>query len=69
MVIIRINSLNPRYIKVKGEDRQEIIMIKEIITIGIDQIVEIGEHHLEVEVSTDKIIEEGCNILILIAMT
>ena len=39
-----------------GEDRQEIIMNKLIIAIGIDQIVEIGECHLEVEVSTDKII-------------
>ena len=30
---IRINSLNPRYIKAKGEDKQEIIMIRVIIKI------------------------------------
>ena len=29
------------------------------MTIGIDQIVEIGDCHLEAEVSMDKIIEEG----------
>ena len=35
-------------------------MITVIIKIGIDEIVEIGEHHSEVEVSTDGIIEKGC---------
>ena len=40
-----MNGLNARYIKAKGEDKQEIIMIRVIIRIGIDQTVEIGEHH------------------------
>ena len=44
-------------------------MIREIIRIVIDQIVEIGEHHSEVEVSMDRTIEEGCNMLIPIEMT
>ena len=44
-------------------------MIKVFIKIGIDQIVEIGEHHSKVEVSMDIVIEEGCKILILIEMT
>ena len=43
-------------------------MISVIIRIGIDQIVKIGEHHSEVEVSTDRTIEEGCNMLIPIGM-
>ena len=40
-----------------------IIMIKEIIRIGIDQVVQIGEFHLVVEFSMDKIIEidQGMN--------
>ena len=43
---IKIGSLSPRYIRVKEEDRQEIFMIdivmtKEVIKIGIDQIVDI----------------------------
>ena len=42
------NSSNPRYFRAKEEDKQEIfmtnvIMIKEIIRIGIDEVVEIGE--------------------------
>ena len=44
-------------------------MIRVIIRIDSDEIVEIGEHHSEVEVSTDRVIEEGCNMLILIEMT
>ena len=65
---IRINSLNPRYIKAKGEDKQEIIIFRVIIRIDIDQIVEIGELHSEVEVSMDRIIEEGHNMLTPIEM-
>ena len=38
-------------------------MIRVIIRIDINQVVEIGEHHLEVEVSMDRIIEEDCNML------
>ena len=43
-------------------------MLRVIIRMDIDQIVEIGELHSEVKVSTDRIIEEGCNILIPIEM-
>ena len=43
-------------------------MIRVIIRIGIDQTVEIGEHHSEVEVSMDRTIEEGNNMLIPIEM-
>ena len=68
-VASRINSLNPKFIRAKGQEKQEIIMIRVIIRIDIDQIVEIGEHHLEVEVSMGRIIEEGQNILIIIEMT
>ena len=44
-------------------------MIKVIIRIGTDQIVEIGECHLEVECSMDRIIEEGQNMLVIKEMT
>ena len=56
------NSYNLRYFKAEEEAKQEISMtnvitIKEIIRIGIDQIVEIGEF------SMDKIteIDQGMN--------
>ena len=49
-------------------DKKEIIMIRVIIRIDIDQILEIGEHHSEVELSMDRFIEEGCNMLIIIEM-
>ena len=65
----RINSLNQKFIKAKGEDKYEIIMIKVIIKIGTDQIVEIEECHLEVELSMDRIIVEGSNMLTIIEMT
>ena len=44
-------------------------MIKLIIRIDTDQIVEIEECHLGVELNTDRIIEECCNILTIIEMT
>ena len=44
-------------------------MIKVFIRIDTDQIVEIGEHHSEVEVGMDRIIEEGHNMSIPIEMT
>ena len=43
-------------------------MIKVIIRIDTDQILVIGECHLGVELSTDRIIKEGCNMLIIIEM-
>ena len=59
----QITSLNPKYTWVHREDNQEIstieiIMIREVIRIDIDLIVEIEGHHIEVEVSMDKIIED-----------
>ena len=44
-------------------------MIRVIIRIDTDQIVGKGECHLEVELSTDKIIVEGCNTSTIIEMT
>ena len=67
----QINSSNLRYLKAKEEDRQkismiDIIMIREIIRIGIDQIVKIEEFHLVVEFSVDKIIRITQDINIVI---
>ena len=61
--------MNPNFIKAQGEDKQEIIMIRVIIRIDTDQIVEIGECHLEIELSMYRIIEEGHNMLRIIEMT
>ena len=73
-MIIRISSLNLRYIKANGEDNQEIstieiILIREITKIDIGQIVEIEEHRTEIEVNVDKITEEDHITLIIIEMT
>ena len=43
-------------------------MIRIIIRIEIYQIVEVGECHSEVELSTDRIIEEGHSMLTIIEM-
>ena len=71
---IRINSLNLGYIKANREGNQyistiEIFIIREIVSIDIGQIVEIGEHQADVEVSMDKIIEEDCIMSLIIEMT
>ena len=67
----QINSSNPRYFKAKEEDRQDIFMtniitIREMIKIGIDQVVGIEEFHLVVEVIMDKItkVDQGMNKII-----
>ena len=44
-------------------------MIRVIIRIYINQIVQIGKHDSEVEFSMDRIIDEGPNMLIIIEMT
>ena len=44
-------------------------MIKANIKIDTGQIVEIGECHLEVELSMDRIIEECCNMITIIEVT
>ena len=62
------NSSNLRYFKAKEEDKQEISMTnvittKEMIRISIDQVVEIGEFHM------DRIIEVDQGMNKAIAMT
>ena len=69
----RIDSFNPRHMKVNGEDNQGIIMIKVIMIrvifkISIDQIAEIEGHHSEVKVSMDRIIGEEHVMSIMIEM-
>ena len=59
MVVIRTDCLNPKYIKVKGQNKLEIIMIKIDIKLAIDQTVAIRECHIEVELSMDEILENG----------
>ena len=49
-----------------GGGKQEIIIIKVIIRIDIDQIVELGECHLGVELSTDRIIEKDHHIQVIL---
>ena len=71
---VRVSSLILRYIKEEKEDKQEIsmieiTMIKEITRIDIGLTVEIKEHHIEVEVSMDKVTEEDCITLIITEMT
>ena len=59
-----------KFIKVKGEDRQEISMIetmvREIINIDIGQIVEIREYCSVVEYSMDRITETDQGIIQII---
>ena len=56
----KINNLNQKYIKAKGEDRQEIsmltAMVRETVRIDIGQIMERGEYHSVVEYNMDRII-------------
>ena len=46
----------------------EIIMVKVVIQIDIDQTARIEEHHSEVDVSMDRIIEEDNDMLIITEM-
>ena len=63
----RISSLSQKYIRAKGEDRQEISMItamvREIIKIYIGQIVEIGKYCSVTEFNMDRIIETNQGII------
>ena len=61
-----MGCLNPNFQMAKGEDKWDIIMIKVNIKIDTDQTVEIGECHIEVELSMYSIIEEGHNIITII---
>ena len=49
----KINSLSPKYIKEKGQDRQSITMTKVTTRAEIDLIVVTEEWHLEIEVEVD----------------
>ena len=51
------NSLNQKYIKAKGQAKQEISITDITVRIDIDQMVEIGESNLMVEFSMEKITE------------
>ena len=59
-MITKLSNLSQRYIKVNGENKQEIFMIatmvREITKIDIYQVVEIGEYHSVVEYNMDRII-------------
>ena len=63
--------LSLRYTKVREEDRQEISMtdVTEIIKIDIDQIAEIGEFHLVIEYTVDRITQIGQGMNRTIGMT
>ena len=61
--------INQKFIKVKGEDNLEIIMIKIDIKIHTVQTVEIGECHRETKLSIDRTIEEGCSTVKIIEVT
>ena len=70
----RINHSNLRYIKAREEGRQgismtDVIMTRETIKIGLDQIAEIGEFHLVVGYSVDKIIVTDQDMKRIIEMT
>ena len=63
----KISNLSLRYITSKGEDRQEISMIKtmirEIIKTDTGQIIKIGEYHSVMEYSMDRITETDQGII------
>ena len=66
-MMTKLNIFSQKYVKVKGEDRQEIstikIMVREIIQMDIGQIVERGEYFSVVEYNMDRIIEtDQCTI-------
>ena len=58
--------LNLKFTKAIGEDQWGIIMIKVNININTYYI---GECHLEVELSTEKIIEKGHNMITIVEVT
>ena len=63
-----MDLLIPKFIKEKGEDKVEIIMTKMDIKLDTDQTVEIDtlDFHIEVDLSTDKIIEKGLSMFKII---
>ena len=56
-LVIKISHLSTKFIKVKGEEKAEIIMAKIDIKIDTDQTVEIEivDHHIEVDLSGTKL--------------
>ena len=72
-MVVEIRSLNLRYTRVREEERQGtfmigIIMVKEIIKIDKDQVMEIREYHSVVEYNMDKISEIDLGIIRTIEM-
>ena len=61
--MVKTYHLDLTFIKEKGEDKLEIIIIKIDIKEHIAQAAVIGECYTEVELSTDKSIEEGHNTI------
>ena len=63
----QIKQFKPKYIRAKGEDRQEIstitAMVREIIKIDIGQIVDVGEYHSVAEYNIARIIETDQGII------
>ena len=64
-----IKPFKPKTYQGKRRGKTRIIMIRVIIRIETDHIVEIGECHLGVEVNADRFIEEDCNMLKIIEIT
>ena len=63
--MVRNSPFKPNIYQGK-EDKLEIIITKIDIKVGIDKTVMIGECHIEVEVSMDKITEEVCDMIKII---
>ena len=72
-MMTRLNNLSSKFSKVNGEDRQGIfmvkIMVREIIKIDTDQIMEIAEYHSVVEDNMDRIVEMDKGIIGTIEVT
>ena len=64
--MFRADHLNLKYIKVKGEGKLEIIIIKIDIKVGIAQTVAIGECHIEVELRMDRSMDEDHSMIKII---
>ena len=59
----------PKIYQGKKRGQAEIIMIKKDFKMDIDETVEIGECHAQVELSMDKIMEEGCSMIKIMDVT
>ena len=68
-LVVTTDHLNLKFIKVKGEEKLKMIIIKIDMKVGIDQTVAIGECHIEEEVSMDKTLEEGHSAIKIMEVT